>query len=545
RKCERNACRPLGPAPSPEPPCHGHMTDLDTGQSSKAFWGAPDGAEAAQAGLDLTAPTSRRKKKRKVGPPRDHPAAAVGAAPAMERVSEASSAAGGSSTASATTAGGAPNAIAGPSQRAKGGGEGETQSSPRVQPQDSSGKGGVPVVAPFSSASTAPAAGAAGAASGGASAAGGAACGAPRVGLDKFYQTEVWLGNHDCHCSICGNTGRPADEMSVTVARVYGRPEDLLHCNGCPRAFHRACLPAGTASQLAATYRALTDAWFCPTCTSLGQKSLVYKQQTPDWEVAARVRARGDGAPLHLEDVVSTAHPLFGLIKTCERNRDNEVLSQFRELEKKSPELLQMRLNNEAKVAGRGAAGRAAASRAQAEMMRRPCESATTSSDAPVTAAATRYHGNWYQVVPVCELLLAACESTGLGGETAGHGKHTFDQLVDRMLPSRLHTGVSAVEGCGVFATVQIEPMDVLAEHTGQRITRAVAEQRVAIYRKMNFHVSAREGRMCIARGCVVQLAGDSMYVDSVAVGSMSVGYNSPRLFNHACKPNAYLHTVS
>ncbi|CAN0579147.1 unnamed protein product, partial [Ectocarpus sp. 12 AP-2014] len=45
--------------------------------------------------------------------------------------------------------------------------------------------------------------------------------------------------------------------------------------------------------------------------------------------------------------------------------------------------------------------------------------------------------------------------------------------------------------------------MDVLAEFTGERITRTVAAQRVAAYRKMDFH------------GCVVQLAGDS-YLDSM-----------------------------
>ncbi|CAN0391475.1 unnamed protein product, partial [Ectocarpus sp. 13 AM-2016] len=47
---------------------------------------------------------------------------------------------------------------------------------------------------------------------------------------------------------------------------VYGRPEDLIACDGCPRAFHLGCLPVGTDSQLAATYRARADPWFCPSC---------------------------------------------------------------------------------------------------------------------------------------------------------------------------------------------------------------------------------------------------------------------------------------
>ncbi|CAB1110714.1 unnamed protein product [Ectocarpus sp. CCAP 1310/34] len=32
-------------------------------------------------------------------------------------------------------------------------------------------------------------------------------------------------------------------------------------------------------------------------------------------------------------------------------------------------------------------------------------------------------------------------------------------------------------------------------EFTGEKITRAVAKQRVATYRKMDFHVRAREGK--------------------------------------------------
>ncbi|CAN0363665.1 unnamed protein product [Ectocarpus sp. 13 AM-2016] len=73
--------------------------------------------------------------------------------------------------------------------------------------------------------------------------------------------------------------------------------------------------------------------------------------------------------------------------------------------------------------------------------------------------------------------------------------------------------------------------MDVLAEFTGERITRTVAAQRVAAYRKMDFH------------GCVVQLAGDS-YMDSVTVNPLAEGC-SPRLFNHSCQANTYLHTVT
>lgn len=46
-----------------------------------------------------------------------------------------------------------------------------------------------------------------------------------------------------------------------------------------------------------------------------------------------------------------------------------------------------------------------------------------------------------------------------------------------------------------------------------------------------------------LLQGCVVHLAGDS-YLDSMTVKPMAEGY-SPRLFNHACNPNAYLHTVS
>ncbi|CAN0496906.1 unnamed protein product, partial [Ectocarpus sp. 8 AP-2014] len=71
-------------------------------------------------------------------------------------------------------------------------------------------------------------------------------------------------------------------------------------------------------------------------------------------------------------------------------------------------------------------------------------------------------------VVPVCELLLAAYQSTGLDRETAGDGQRTFEQLVGKISPNRLHTGASAVEGCGVFAADMIQPMDVLAEFTGE-----------------------------------------------------------------------------
>ncbi|CAN0267505.1 unnamed protein product [Ectocarpus sp. 8 AP-2014] len=85
--------------------------------------------------------------------------------------------------------------------------------------------------------------------------------------------------------------------------------------------------------------------------------------------------------------------------------------------------------------------------------------------------------------------------------------------------------------GCGVFAADMIQPMDVLAEFTGENITRTVAQQRVAAYRKMDFH------------GCVVQLAGDS-YLDSVTVNPLAEGC-SPRLFNHSCQANTYLHTVT
>ncbi|CAN0522403.1 unnamed protein product, partial [Ectocarpus sp. 12 AP-2014] len=84
---------------------------------------------------------------------------------------------------------------------------------------------------------------------------------------------------------------------------------------------------------------------------------------------------------------------------------------------------------------------------------------------------------------------------------------------------------------CGVFAADAIQPMYVLAEFTGEKITRTVAQQRVAAYRRMNFH------------GCVVRLAGDS-YLDSMTVDPLAEGC-SPRLFNHSCQANTYLHTVA
>ncbi|CAN0444346.1 unnamed protein product [Ectocarpus sp. 12 AP-2014] len=304
------------------------------------------------------------------------------------------------------------------------------------------------------------------------------------LGLHECYQIETWRGRHDCHCSICGNKGFLVCETSASFTRVYGRPEDLISCNGCPRAFHLGCLPAGTDSQLAATYRARVDPWFCPTCAKMGRTNLVY-QQVPDWTVAATVRAKGDGAPLCLEDVVSTSHPRFDAIKACELDVDKEVLSKFREMEKDYPAVLQTRLNNEAKAEGRAAAGRA-----QAEMMRRPCEGATSATATPYTgnhlgllmnvmpvvyATPARDLQTPKPVVPVCELLLAACQSTGLDGATAGNGQRTFEQLVGRVSPNRLRTGASAVEGCGVFAADAIQAMDVLAEFTGERITRTVA----------------------------------------------------------------------
>ncbi|CAM9972598.1 unnamed protein product [Ectocarpus sp. 12 AP-2014] len=490
----------------------------------------------------VAAPTSGRRTNWRLGQRGE--AAAPGAAPAMEGVSapEASSAAGGS-TATAP-ASGATTATADPPQRAEGGGEGETRPPPRANAEDSSRTGGVPAVAAFSSAEAAPAAGEEGeghgASGGGGSAVGGAACG-------ECYQAETWRGRHDCHCSICGNKGVLVGGTTLSVARVYERPEDLIGCDGCPRAFHRRCLPVGTDSQLAATYRARVDPWFCPTCSKMGRTSLVYQQQVPDWTVAETVRARGHGAPLRLEDVVSTSHPLFDAIKACALDGDREVLSKYRALEKNNPAVLQTRLNNEAKAAGKAAAGRA-----QVEMMRRPCEGATSA-----TVTATRYAGEWIPVnatpardlqipkpvVPVCELLLAAYQSTGLGGETAGIGRRTFEQLVGKISPNRLRTGASAVEGCGVFAADAIQPMYVLAEFTGEKITRTVAQQRAAAYRRMNFHVRAREGKMDIATGCVVRLAGDS-YLDSVTADPLAEGC-SPRLFNHSCQANTYLHTVT
>ncbi|CAN0329758.1 unnamed protein product, partial [Ectocarpus sp. 6 AP-2014] len=389
RRCQGENCRPPGPAPSPVPSFHSHWGNSGTGQVSRGFWGPIDGPAAANAMRAVTAATSRRRKRQRLGQRGE--AAATGAAPAMERVSapEAPSAAGGS-TATAP-AGNATTAMAGPPQRALGGGEGETQPPPRANAQDSSRTGGVPVVGPSTPAGAAPAAGeegkGRGASGGGGSAAGGAACG-------ECHQTETWRGRHDCHCSICGNKGVLVGGTTLSVARVYGRPEDLISCDGCPRAFHRRCLPAGTDSQLAATFRARVDAWFCSNCTKMGRTSLIYQQQTPDWTVVATVRARGDGAPLLLEDVISMSHPLFDAIKACELNVDKEVLSKYRTLEKNNPAVLQTRLNNEAEAEGRtaAAAGRAAAGRAQAEMMRRPCEGATS-------ATATLYTGNYLRLL--------------------------------------------------------------------------------------------------------------------------------------------------
>ncbi|CAN0524308.1 unnamed protein product, partial [Ectocarpus sp. 12 AP-2014] len=367
-----------------------------------------NGPVAVNAMRAVTAPTSRRRKRRRLGQLVE--AAAAGAAPAMEGVSapEASSAAGGSTV--TAPAGGATTAMAGPPQRAEGGGEGETPPPPRAKAQDSSRTGGVPVVGPSTPAGATPAVGeegeGGGASGGGGSAAGGAAYEAPRaemaslddsssmmrplwclLGLHECYQIETWRGRHDCHCSICGNKGFLACETSASFTRVYGRPEDLISCNGCPRAFHLGCLPAGTDSQLAATYRARVDPWFCPTCAKMGRTNLVYQQQIPDWTVAETVRAKGDGAPLRLEDVVSTSHPRFDAIKACELDVDKEVLFKFREMEKDYPAVLQTRLNNEANAEGRAAAaaGRAAAGRAQAEMMRRPCEGATSTTATPYT----------------------------------------------------------------------------------------------------------------------------------------------------------------
>ncbi|CBJ30962.1 conserved unknown protein [Ectocarpus siliculosus] len=529
RQCQGENCRPPGPAPSPVPSFHSHWGNSGTGQVSRGFWGPIDGPAAANALRAVAAPTSGRRKRQRLGQRGE--AAATGAEPAMERVSapEASSAAGGSTT--TAPAGSATTAMAGPPQRAEGREEGETQPPPRAKAQDSSRTGGVPVVGSSAPAGAAPAADeegkGRGASGGGGSAAGGAACG-------ECHQTETWRGRHDCHCSICGNKGILVGGTTLSVARVYGRPEDLISCDGCPRAFHRRCLPAGTDSQLAATFRARVDAWFCSHCTKMGRTSLVY-QQNPDWTVVATVRARGDGAPLFLEDVISTSHPLFDIIKAWALHGDKEVLSKYRALEKNNPAVLQTRLNNEAEAAGRAAAGRA-----QAEMMRRPCEGATSANAGdwmPVNATPARDLQTSKPVVPVCELLLAAYQSTGLDGETAGNGQLTFQQLFGKISPNRLRTGASAVEGCGVFAADIIQPMDVLAEFTGERITRTVAQQRVVAYRKMDFHVSS------LRQGCVVQLAGDC-YLDSVTVGPLAEGC-SPRLFNHSCQANTYLHTVA
>lgn len=47
-----------------------------------------------------------------------------------------------------------------------------------------------------------------------------------------------------------------------------------------------------------------------------------------------------------------------------------------------------------------------------------------------------------------------------------------------------------------MFATREILTQSVLTEFTGQRIPEALAQKRVAVYRRMGLKVRAREGKM-------------------------------------------------
>ncbi|CAN0324961.1 unnamed protein product [Ectocarpus sp. 12 AP-2014] len=103
-----------------------------------------------------------------------------------------------------------------------------------------------------------------------------------------------------------------------------------------------------------------------------------------------------------------------------------------------------------------------------------------------------------------------------------------YQQMVDSSVPvGRLVAGRSAVQGFGVFATSAIAAQMVVTEFTGPRISEAVAGKRVAAYQRSGQH------------GYVVQLRGDSMYVDLMRGGFPA------RLVNHSCEPNTYLHTVT
>ncbi|CAM9940175.1 unnamed protein product [Ectocarpus sp. 4 AP-2014] len=133
-------------------------------------------------------------------------------------------------------------------------------------------------------------------------------------------------------------------------------------------------------------------------------------------------------------------------------------------------------------------------------------------------------------VVPVWKLLEAAngSASTSVTEEMAARQMLAHQQMVNSSVPvGRLVAGRSVVQGFGVFAAMAIGAQMVVTEFTGQHISEAVADKRVAAYQRSGQH------------GYVVQLGGDSMYVDLMRGGFPA------RLVNHSCEPNTYLHTVT
>jgi hypothetical protein len=108
-------------------------------------------------------------------------------------------------------------------------------------------------------------------------------------------------------------------------------------------------------------------------------------------------------------------------------------------------------------------------------------------------------------------------------------GTNSLESLVRRAhwQAAHLTLGRSRIDGMGLFATIPIEPEDVLIEYTGEVVGDAVCDAREAYYRRLG--IADYMFRM-----------GTDEVVDATLRGSRA------RYINHSCDPNCYavIHTL-